>query len=134
MLGEFRDFIAKGNVLDLAVAVVMGAAFNMVVMALVADIITPAIGIPGNLNFTSLSYTVNNSTFKVGLFVNAVITFLSISIAVFFFIIKPVSKMRGPKKAAPVTTKQCPYCMSAIPLMATRCPNCTSKLKAERQV
>ncbi len=129
---DFRDFVIKGNVLDLAVAVVMGAAFNALITALVADLVTPLIGIPGHVDFANVTYVVNNSTFKIGAFVNAIITFLSVSIAVFFFIIKPVSKLQAmamkPGAPSPPNTKKCPYCFTEIPLQATRCSACTSKL------
>lgn len=133
ILKEFKEFITKGNVIDLAVAVVIGLAFNALVTALVSDIVTPIIGIPGHLNFSSISYTVNGSTFKVGLFLNALIAFLSIAVAVFFFIVKPVSKMQElNKRKEEATTKECPYCFSTINIKATRCPNCTSKLRTQR--
>jgi large conductance mechanosensitive channel len=133
MLTEFKDFALKGNILDLAVAFVMGAAFNALVTALVTDIVTPLIGIPGHVNFAAVTYTINGSTFLLGAFVNSIIAFLSICIAVFFFIIKPVSKMQAlkkPKEAAAPKTKVCPYCISNIPINATRCAFCTSKIKS----
>ena len=88
LLSDYKNFITKGNVLDLAVAFVMGAAFNALVTALVTDIVTPLIGIPGHVNFSSISFTINGSTFLLGTFLNSVIAFVTISIAVFFFIIK----------------------------------------------
>lgn len=133
LVSEFRDFVVKGNVLDLAVAFVMGTAFSAVVTALVTDIITPIIGIPGAVNFDAITYTIHGSTFMIGAFINALIAFLSIAVAIFFFIIKPVSKVQNKlkKPAAPgePTTKECPYCLSTIPIKATRCAFCTSKLK-----
>ncbi len=131
MLEEFKNFISKGDVLDLAVAFVMGAAFNALVTALVTDMVSPIIGIPGHVNFASITYTVNGSTFLVGAFINSVISFLSIAVAVFFFIIKPMSKLKPVSKApAPApTTKECPYCFSSIQIKATRCPFCTSELE-----
>ncbi|MCL5008587.1 MAG: large conductance mechanosensitive channel protein MscL [Candidatus Marsarchaeota archaeon] len=130
IIKEFEDFFIKGNVLDLAVAFIMGAAFNAVVTALVTDIFTPLIGIPGHINLNQVTYTLNGSTFLLGAFVNSVIAFLSISIVVFFFVIKPVSKIKKKHAdAAPAQqTKTCTYCLSNIPLMATRCPFCTSQL------
>ena len=132
LLDEFKAFISKGDVLDLAVAFVMGAAFNAVVTAMVTDIVTRLIGIPGHVNFASITYTINGSTFLLGAFVNSVIAFLAIAVAVFFFIIKPISKLQalGKPTAPPApNTKNCPYCISNIPLKATRCPFCTSELK-----
>ena len=129
---DFTDFITKGNVLDLAVAFVMGAAFNAVVTALVTDIITPIIGIPGHVNLSSITFTINGSTVLLGSFLNAIIVFLSIAVAVFFFVVKPalkIQKMRNMGKKVDPTTKVCKYCQSAIPIKATRCPFCTSHLK-----
>ncbi len=128
IISEFKDFIAKGDVIDLAVAFVMGAAFNAVVTALVTDIITPIIGIPGHVNFASLTYTLNGSTFLLGAFLNSLIAFLSIAIALFFFVIKPVSKMKPAPKAKAPETKTCPYCLSQISVKATKCAFCTSNV------
>ena len=133
LISEFKDFVVRGNVLDLAVAFVMGAAFNAVVTALVTDLVTPLIGVPGHVSFNSITYTVNGSTFLVGPFINSLIAFLTIAIAVFFFIVKPVSKMKAMMeskgKSASPSMKKCPYCLSDVPIKATRCPNCTSHLK-----
>ena len=133
LVQEFKNFVMRGNVLDLAVAVVIGAAFNAVVTAFVSDIITPLIGVAGHFNFATLTYTFNNSTFLVGLFINALISFLTIAVVIFFFIIKPVSTMneRAAKKAQPPTptTKQCPECLQMIPIGAKRCMYCTSRQK-----
>lgn len=131
LANEFKDFILKGNVIDLAVAVVIGVAFNAVITAFVTDIITPLIGIPGHVDFSSLTYTINNSVFMVGSFVNAIIGFITIALVIFFFVVKPVSKMKemtSKKPIAPPNTKQCPECLSNIPLKAKRCAFCTSKV------
>jgi len=133
LAGEFKDFIMKGNVIDLAVAVVIGVAFNAVVTAFVTDIITPLIGVPGHVNFAVYTYTLNGSVFMVGAFISAIISFVSIALVVFFFLVKPVSKMKemsekNKTKPSP-TTKVCPECLSTIPLGAKRCAFCTSKLK-----
>ncbi len=135
VISEFKDFISKPDVLDLAVALVIGLAFNAVVTAMVTDIVTPVIGIPGHVNFTSIAYTVNGSTLLVGSFLNAVITFLTIAVAVFFFIVKPASKLKSMKKPEPAApdTKVCPYCLSKIPIKATRCAFCTSKLSDRKK-
>jgi large conductance mechanosensitive channel len=128
---EFTDFIMKGNVIDLSIAVVIGLAFNAVVTAFVADIITPLIGIPGHLNFSTLSYTVNGSVFMVGLFINALISFITIALVIFLFVIKPVSKINekmNPKPEVAPKTKECPECLSQIPIKAKRCAFCTSKV------
>ncbi len=130
ILGEFRTFITKGNVADLAVAVIIGTAFNAVIMALVSDVITPLIGIPGRFDFSSLSLTVNGSVFQIGLFINAMVSFLVIAAVVFFLIVRPISKIeerRRMEHAQPAPdTKQCPECLSQIPRKAKRCMYCTS--------
>lgn len=132
LLDEFKSFITKGNVIDLAVAVVVGVAFNAVVTAFVTDIITPFIGVAGKVNFASLTYTFNNSTFLVGAFINAIISFVTIAVVIFFLMVKPVSAMnerRKKKENAAPTTKVCPECLSTIPIKARRCAFCTSKVK-----
>jgi large conductance mechanosensitive channel len=131
-VSEFRDFVSKGSVIDLAVAVVIGGAINAVVTAFVTDMITPLIGIPGHVDFAGLTFTVNGSTFLPGLFLNAVITFAVIALVVFFLIVKPAQKLKaraaaGQPKPEP-NTKSCPECLSTIPLKATRCAYCTSKV------
>ncbi|MDA8397374.1 MAG: large conductance mechanosensitive channel protein MscL [Actinomycetota bacterium] len=127
---EFKDFILRGNVVDLAVGIMIGAAFNGVVQAFVKDLITPLIGIVGSFNFAGLHFTVNKSVFLVGDFLNIVVSFVILAIVIFFFIVKPVNHMMLRRKqpdAAP-TTKPCPFCATDIPLAATRCPACTSEL------
>ena len=128
-LREFRDFVARGNVIDLAVAFVMGAAFSVVVSALVKDLLTPIIAaIVGKPDFSALFFTVNGSQFLYGDFIDAVITFLSVAVAVFFFVVKPINAMaaaraRGQEPSDP-TTKLCTECLSEIPIGATRCAYC----------
>jgi large conductance mechanosensitive channel len=126
MLKEFRQFIMRGNVVDLAVAVVVGVAFGAVVTALVADLITPLVAaIFGKPNFAGLSFTINHSTFLYGAFINAVVSFLVVAAAIFFLVVKPVNMLtarraaREPQKAA--TTRECPDCLSEIPVAAHRC-------------
>ena len=132
LLSEFKDFMLTGDVIALAVAFIIGAAFNSVVTALVTDLFTPIIGIPGHISFNSITYTVNGSVFLVGPFINSLISFIVIALAVFFLIVKPVNKLKArmaPKAApAPPATKDCPECCSKIPINAKRCPFCTSKL------
>ncbi len=130
LISEFTNFISKGNILDLAVAFVIGAAFSSLVTALVTDIIMPIIGIAGHVNFSAISYTINGSTFYVGLFINAVISFITIALAIFIFVVKPIEKAKALKKQQQVapTTKSCPYCIAQIPIAATRCQFCTSNL------
>jgi large conductance mechanosensitive channel len=127
----FRDFILRGNVVDLAVAVIMGAAFGAVVTSLVENLITPLIAaIFGEPDFSGLKFAINNSTFTYGAFINALISFLLIAIAVYFFIVVPMNKlaeMRARGKApAEATTKQCPECLSDIPKAARKCAFCAS--------
>ena len=132
---EFKQFILRGNVVDLAVAVVIGTAFGAVVAAFVADIITPLIAaIFGKPSFASLSFTINNSMFLYGDFLNAIITFVSIAAAIFFFVVKPLNALaarraRGAPPESP-TTKACPECLSDIPIAATRCAFCTTEVPA----
>lgn len=128
---DFREFLTKGNVVDLAVAVVIGVAFNAVITAFISDIITPLIGMAGHYDFASLSYTINGSTFQVGLFINALISFITLAVVVFVLLVRPMAKYteRQAAKKAP-DTKQCAYCFTSIPVKATRCPNCTSELRA----
>ena len=133
-LSEFKDFILKGDVVSMAVGIVIGLAFNAVIQALVADLITPLIGVFGHFDFSAWKTTVNGSTFLQGSFLNALISFITIALVIFFLIVRPYEQMkaRAAKKApAPaVTTKDCPFCFTSIPLKATRCPNCTSQLTA----
>jgi large conductance mechanosensitive channel len=130
---DFKKFILRGNVVDLAVGVVIGAAFGAVVTALVKDIITPLVTIPGKINFSNLSFKVGGAEFLYGDFINAVISFLLISFVVFFFIVRPVNwLMERRKTETPVeaTTRDCPFCLSSVPIQATRCAFCTSELPA----
>ena len=127
---DFKAFLLRGNVVDLAIAVVIGAAFGAVVTALVSDFLTPLIAaISGSADFSALQFSVNGSTFKYGHFINALISFVTIAAAVFFLVVKPVNAiMARSRKQAPAdpTTKKCPECLSVIPLEAKRCMCCTS--------
>jgi large conductance mechanosensitive channel len=132
MIKGFRDFILRGNVVDLAVAVVIGAAFGAVITALVADIITPLIAaIFGKPDFSSLTFTINHSKFLYGSFINAVIAFVLIAAAIYFVIVVPMNKLaeRRARGQAPAeaTTKQCPECLSEIPKAARKCAFCASE-------
>lgn len=129
MLKEFKAFLLRGNVVDLAVAVVIGAAFGAVVASLVSNILTPLIGIPGSADFGALDFTINGSRFRYGAFLNDVITFVSIAAAVFFFVVKPVNALMARRKTEPEvesTTRECPECLSSIPVGARRCAFCTA--------
>lgn len=134
LLNDFKAFILRGNVVDLAVAVVIGAAFKSIVDALVADFITPLVAaIGGKQDFSSLDFTINSSVFAYGHFLNQTISFLIIAAVVFFFVVTPVNAlMARAKKEPPVdpTSKKCPECLSEIPLEARRCAFCTAQLVA----
>lgn len=129
---EFKEFVMRGNVIDLAIAVVIGAAFGAVVAALVKDLITPLIAaIGGQPDFGSIHFTINKSKFLIGDFINAIISFLIIAAVVFFFVVKPMNLLlERAKKEPPAdpTTMKCPACLSEIPIGATRCAFCTTEL------
>ena len=129
MLKDFKAFILRGNVVDLAVAVVIGAAFGAVVESLVHDLITPLISIPGSVNFADLKFTVRHSVFAYGAFLNAVIAFVLLAAAVYFFVVVPVNKLMARRKTEPEVasaTRECPECLSSIPIGARRCAFCTA--------
>jgi len=132
-IDEFRAFILRGNVIDLAVAVVIGAAFTAIVNSLVADLITPLIAaIFGKPDFSDLKFEINGSIFRYGNFINALISFLIIAAVLFFLVVKPLNALmarmgRGEKTETP--SRDCPYCMSAIPVTATKCAYCTSEVE-----
>jgi large conductance mechanosensitive channel len=129
ILQDFKKFLFRGNVVDLAVAVVVGTAFSALVAALVADLLTPIIAaIFGKPNFAGLSFTINGSRFAYGAFINALITFVSVAAAVFFFVVTPVNKLMERRAKEDPDTKECPECASAIPIKARRCPLCTSEV------
>lgn len=129
MLKEFKQFLLRGNVVDLAVGVVIGAAFGAVVTSLVSHLITPFIAAIAKVpDFSGLFFSINGSQFMYGHFLNALISFLLVATTVFFFIVKPMNMLvAGAKKEAPVivNTKKCPECLSEIPLKAKRCSYCT---------
>jgi large conductance mechanosensitive channel len=129
----FKQFIMRGNVLDLAVAVVVGAAFGALVTALVKDLITPLVAaIVGKPDFSAIQFEINGSKFLVGDFINALISFLLIAAAVYFFVILPVNalmaRMRRGETPPDPTTKPCPECLSTIPIAARQCAFCTTAL------
>jgi large conductance mechanosensitive channel len=147
MLQEFKQFAMRGNVVDMAVGIIIGGAFGTIVKSLVDDVIMPPIGLMlGGVDFSNLFLTLKDGatiagpyatlaaarqagavTISYGLFFNAVISFLIVAFAV-FLLIKSINKLQPAKPEAPATTKECPYCISAIALKATKCPNCTSAL------
>jgi len=131
VLRDFKEFILRGNVIDLAIAVVIGVAFGAVVTAFVKDIITPFIAaIGGKPDFSGLSFTINKSHFLYGDFINAVISFLIIAAVIFFFIVVPmnalIERSRTKTTTEEPTTRKCPECLSEIPINATRCAYCTT--------
>ncbi len=149
MLKDFKAFIMRGNVIDMAVGIIVGIAFGLVVNSLVKDIIMPPIGLAlGNVDFTNLFVTLKDGlitpgpyaslaaaqqagavTINYGTCINAVVNLLIIAAVVFFLIVCPVAKLQAPKKVEAPKTKECPYCFTSIPIKASRCPNCTSELK-----
>ena len=128
MLKEFREFAIRGNVMDLAIAVIIGGAFGKIVTSLVNDILMPLIGLlMGGINFADLSITVGNAVVKWGAFVQSVIDFIIIAFVI-FLLVRAINRLKREEPTTP-TTKECPYCFTTIPLKASRCPNCTSELK-----
>ena len=126
----FREFITRGNLVELAVAVVIGTAFTAVVAALVADVITPLIAaIAGKPDFSSLTFTINHSTFRYGAFFNALISFLIIAAVVYFLIVKPMAALLARStRVKEATERDCPECLSSIPIAARRCKYCTAEV------
>jgi len=135
-IAEFKEFVSRGNVVDMAVGVIIGAAFKAIVDSLVSDVISPLIGIIFKMDFSELSATVNGSEIMYGKFIMAIINFIIIALVLFLFI-KAINKMRRlsearkPKEEEAPTTKKCPFCQSEIAIEATRCPHCTSELPEE---
>jgi large conductance mechanosensitive channel len=132
MIKEFRGFILRGNLVDLAIAVVIGAAFGAVVTALVADLITPLIAaVGGEPDFGALDFEINGSTFRYGHFLNALLAFVLIAAVVFFLVIKPYNALMSrwaPKPPEERATRECPECLSAIAVGASRCAFCTAQV------
>ncbi len=135
ILKEFKEFAMKGNVVDMAVGVIIGAAFGKMVSSLVNDVIMPPIGLLlGNVDFSSLAITLREKTptadavtLKYGIFINTALDFLIVSFVI-FMVIKQINRFKREETPAEVTTKECPRCFSTIPIKATKCPNCTSEL------
>ncbi len=147
MIKEFKEFAMRGNVVDMAVGIVIGAAFGNIVKSLVDDVIMPPIGLMlGNVDFSNLFVVLKAGktpgpyasladakvaaavTLNAGLFINTIISFIIVAFAI-FILIKQINKLNKPAPVPEVTTKECPYCLSAIPMKAIRCPHCTSELK-----
>jgi large conductance mechanosensitive channel len=153
MLKDFKAFITKGNVVEMAVGIIIGIAFGLIINSFVKDVLMPPIGLAlGNVDFQNLfavlkegtkipgpyaslsaAQTAGAVTLNYGVFINTLINFLIIAAVLFFFVVRPIAKMNDKKKvpapAAAPTTKDCPYCFTSIPIKASRCPNCTSELK-----
>jgi large conductance mechanosensitive channel len=143
MFKEFKEFAMKGNVLDMAVGIIMGVAFGKIITSFVNDVIMPPIGrLLGNVDFSSLFLNISGQPYKTiaeakaaggatinyGIFLNTVLDFLIVAL-VMFIMVRQVNRLKKAPEAAPTTTKDCIYCLSAIPIKATRCPHCTSELK-----
>ena len=143
MLKEFKEFAMKGNVLDMAIGIIIGAAFGKIVTSLVGDVLMPPLGtVMGNLDFSNLFFALNGEaypslaaakaagapTINYGLFINSVIDFVIVAFVI-FLLVKQANRLKKEAPAAP-TTKACPYCITQIPLQATRCPSCTSEIRA----
>lgn len=129
MFKEFKDFIARGNVLDMAIGIIMGSAFTAIVNSLVDDILMPVItGLTAGVNYEDVTLNVAGASLKVGNFINAIISFLIISF-VMFLIVKFLNSLHKEEEDEEETTKTCPFCKSEIDIEATRCPECTSKLE-----
>jgi large conductance mechanosensitive channel len=144
MLKEFKEFIMRGNVVDLAVGIIIGGAFGKIITSLVGDVLMPPLGkIMGNVDFSGLFINLSGTpypslaaakaagaaTINYGLFINTAIDFIIVAAAI-FILIKQVNRLKKPVEVAAPATKACPYCLSTVPLKATRCPACTSELKA----
>lgn len=131
---DFKEFLLRGNLVDVAVGIVIGVAFAALVTAFVTDLITPLIAaIGGNPDFSSLKFRINGSQFLYGSFINALIAFLVIAAVVFFLVVKPVNRLMSRRKTEPPvdeTVRQCPHCLSEIPAAASRCAFCTQEVGA----
>ena len=133
MLKDFKAFILRGNVVDLAVGVVIGAAFATLVTAFVENLLTPLLAIPGDVDFSELKFTISGSDFLYGTVINALIAFLLIAAAVFFFVVKPVNALMARRKTEPdveSVTKECDFCLSNVPARAIVCAFCTREIDA----
>ena len=143
MLKEFKEFVMKGNVLDMAVGIIIGAAFGKIVSSFVADVIMPPIGLLlGKMDFSELFINLSGKSaatlaeakaagvpvIKYGMFINTIIDFVIIALAI-FLVVQQINRLKKAPQPAPPNTKECPFCFTAIPIKATRCPQCTSELK-----
>jgi large conductance mechanosensitive channel len=132
MLKEFKTFVMRGNVMDLAVGVIIGGAFGKIISSLVNDILMPVIGlIIGGIDFSGLAFTLGSAKVTYGVFINNLLDFFIISLVIFLMVkgLNRLQKKPSPAHTAAPTTRECPYCFTTISIMASRCPNCTSKLE-----
>lgn len=137
MIKEFKEFAVRGNVIDMAVGIIIGGVFGKIVSSLVNDVIMPPIGLLlGNVDFSNLAITLRDKTaeaeaitIRYGIFVNTVLDFIIVAFTI-FIVIRQMNRFKKKEEALPVTTKECPKCYSNIPIKATRCPNCTSEIQA----
>ena len=131
---DFKAFILRGNVIDLAVGVAIGAAFAAVVTSFTKNLLTPILAIPGNkASFADLSFAIRKATFKYGAFIDDIIGFAMIAAALFFLVVRPINMLMARRKTEPdvmSTTRDCPYCLSSIPIAASRCAFCTANVTA----
>ena len=128
MLKEFREFALRGNVMDLAVAVIIGGAFGKIITSLVSDVLMPLIGLAmGGINFSEQAITVGDAVVMWGAFLQSIIDFIIIALVI-FLLVRAMNRLKRKEPTTP-TTKECPYCASTIPLKAVRCPDCTSQLQ-----
>jgi large conductance mechanosensitive channel len=129
MLQDFKKFVMRGNLVELAVAFVIGAAFAALLKAFIADLITPIIAVIfGKPDFSQLSFTINSSHFQYGDFLNGLFTFLATAFVMFFLVVRPYNALMARRSQEDPTTRDCPECTSAIPIKARRCPLCTSEI------
>jgi len=131
VIKDFKTFILRGNAVDLAIAVVIGAAFGAVISSLVKNLLTPLIGIVGHHDFSALHFTIRRSVFRYGAFINDLIAFALIAVAVFFFVVQPINRLINRRETGPDVeslTRDCPECLSSIPRAARRCAFCTAEL------
>lgn len=128
MLKEFKDFAMRGNVMDLAIAVIIGGAFGKIIASLVNDVLMPLIGLLlGGINFSELTFTVKDAVVNYGAFIQSIVDFVVVAFVI-FLLVRAMNNMKKPAPAADPTTKECPYCNTTISIKAKRCPNCTSQL------
>jgi large conductance mechanosensitive channel len=134
VLKDFKAFILRGNVIDMAIGIAIGAAFTTLITSFTKNLLTPILAIPGDVaSFADLDFTISGATFRYGAFIDDIISFVIIAAAIFFFVVKPVNALMARRKTEPdvdSTVRDCPHCLSSIPVGATRCAFCTAELGA----